>query len=71
MNKIRCNQCGRMIKVENDIAREDYLHVRKQWGYFSEKDGRTQEFNICETCFSLMERDFAIAPLEYETEEIM
>lgn len=71
MNKVRCNKCGRSIKVENDIAQEDYLHVCKSWGYFSHKDGKTQEFTICEDCLELIEKDFVILPLMYETKRMI
>lgn len=49
--KIICNCCGGEIPVKNGIFRKDYLHVVKNWGYFSEKDGKRQEFYLCETCY--------------------
>ena len=49
--RIICNCCGKEITVKNGIFQEDYLHVVKNWGYFSEKDGRKQEFFLCESCY--------------------
>ena len=60
MEKLICNCCGKELKVEKGIAKEDYLHVRKSWGYFSKKDGRTQEFILCEDCVEQMAKGFAV-----------
>ena len=38
--KIICDACGREIE--------------KTWGYFSEKDGRQDSFDICEKCYDKM-----------------
>lgn len=64
MEKLICNCCGKELKVEQGIAKEDYLHVRKAWGYFSKKDGRTQEFILCEDCVEQMAKNFAV-PTEF------
>lgn len=71
MDKIRCNKCGRVLKVENDIAKEDYIYICKQWGYFSDKDGKTQEFVVCEACMKLIEQDFVIPPFEYDIKKMI
>lgn len=71
MNKIVCNKCGRILKMENGIIHEDFIHVRKAWGYFSKKDGNTQEFIICEDCLEKLEQEFAIPSKKYETTEMI
>ena len=37
--QVVCNCCRRPLPVENGIVLEDYIHVDKAWGYFSERDG--------------------------------
>ncbi len=50
-DKVICNVCGKELKKENDIVVEDFLHIEKRWGYFSEKDGQTHKLIICENCY--------------------
>ncbi len=38
-DKIICNCCKKMIQEGDAIPRKEYLHVEKEWGYFSDKDG--------------------------------
>lgn len=49
--RIMCHCCGREIHVESGIPKQDYLYIKKEWGYFSKKDGKMQEFNLCEECY--------------------
>lgn len=49
--KIICNCCKKIISEGKDISTVDYLHVEKEWGYFSKKDGQIQEFDLCEDCY--------------------
>ena len=46
--QVVCNCCRRPLPVENGIVLEDYIHVDKAWGYFSERDGETIAFDLCE-----------------------
>lgn len=71
MDNIVCNKCGRILKAKNEIFHQDFIHVCKSWGYFSKRDGRTQEFIICEACVEKLEREFAVPSKEYETTEII
>ncbi len=68
---IYCNKCGRTIKMKNDIPLEDFVRVCKSWGYFSRKDGRTQEFVLCEDCVEWLEREFIKPSKVYETLELL
>lgn len=61
--KTICNKCGREIKVENGIEKQDYLAVTKQWGYFSSKDGKSYKFIMCEECVDKLAESFVI-PVE-------
>lgn len=60
---IICNKCGREIKIVNDIPREDFLEVSKQWGYFSKKDGKNYKFFMCENCVDELAATFKV-PVE-------
>jgi len=63
LTKIVCNQCGRMIKIENGIPKEGVFQVIKAWEYFSEKDGQIDCFDLCEPCYDTWTAGFSI-PLE-------
>lgn len=65
VDKILCNKCGKVIAVENDIPKEDVLHVEKRWGFFSEKDNETHQFDLCEKCYDEFTATFTI-PVEKE-----
>lgn len=60
IRKIRCNKCGREIEMEHGMAREGVLQVKWDWGYFSEKDGESHSFCLCETCYDEIRKDFVI-----------
>lgn len=49
--KIICNCCKKIIQEKGTLPMQDFLHIEKEWGYFSEKDGEKQEFDICEECY--------------------
>ena len=55
-----CNQCGKKLKMEHDILKEDAFEARKQWGYFSEKDAVLHSFVLCEKCYDEMVSHFTI-----------
>lgn len=58
INKNYCNACGRELKQDRGILSEDALFVKKDWGYFSEKDLQTHEFILCESCYDEMTKNF-------------
>lgn len=64
---IYCNGCGRKMKKQGEILREDILHVEKSWGYFSGKDTQKHSFDLCEDCYENMIQGFAI-PVQIEEE---
>lgn len=65
IDKMKCNVCGKEIKVENGIIEEGVLSADKVWGYFSEKDGQIHSFDICEDCYDKWIKTFKI-PVEIE-----
>lgn len=58
-----CNACGKKIKIEHGILKEDVFEASKEWGYFSKKDLQFHKFNICEECYENIVATFKI-PIE-------
>ena len=69
--EIYCNKCGKKIEVKNQIAIEDVLSVDKKWGYFSKKDGIMHSFDICESCYNEMIKDFRYPVDQKEYSELI
>lgn len=69
--RIICNCCGKVICIEKGLATQDYLYVKKEWGYFSEKDGVIQEFRICEACYDEWIKSFRIPVYTAEVTEVI
>ncbi len=70
-NEIYCNLCGKKIEKKQDLFMEDFLSVRKEWGYFSGKDGTVQEFDLCEHCCDKLIRLFEIPVTQTEQKELL
>lgn len=58
-----CNSCGKLLKFENGILKEDAFEATKEWGYFSERDMEVHHFNLCEECYDKLISQFQI-PVE-------
>ncbi|MBE5946075.1 MAG: hypothetical protein E7259_03910 [Lachnospiraceae bacterium] len=71
LNQISCNKCGKQMKRENGVIKQDFLEVTKAWGYFSKKDGKTCNFTICEECFDKMIEEFKIPVEVTDTIELL
>lgn len=71
MERIICNKCGKEIETRQGIAREDFIKITKPWGYFSKKDGWTQEFVLCEDCVGKMVENFTVPSNLFETTEMI
>ncbi len=67
---IVCNVCGRKIKMDNGILKEDIFEGRKQWGFFSNKDSVLHSFYICEPCYDKIASSFLIPPKITEMTEL-
>jgi|MTBAKSStandDraft_1061840.scaffolds.fasta_scaffold88415_2 hypothetical protein len=65
--QVYCNCCGKSILVENGMLKEGVFSTSYQWGYFSEKDGTTHRFDLCEDCYDKIISKFII-PVEQEEE---
>lgn len=66
-----CNCCGKSFAVLNEIPQEDFLHIKKQWGYFSKRDGMIHEFLVCEECYEKWLENFVIPPDEKQATELL
>lgn len=53
-----CHSCGRELMEIDGILQEDVLFVKKDWGYFSQKDLQIHEFVICESCYDTWIQSF-------------
>lgn len=71
LNKVKCNQCGKELLVEDGILKEGCFSVDYTFDYFSNKDGYIYSFDLCETCFNQWTEKFEI-PVEIgETKEFL
>ena len=68
--KIICNCCKKVIQNEDFYSRTEYLHVEKEWGYFSGKDLKVHSFNLCEACYDRLLEEFEI-PVTVEDKEVV
>lgn len=53
-----CNMCGE--KIESQKYHDNYLSVKKTWGYGSTHDGETHAFELCEKCYDELLEKFKI-----------
>lgn len=66
-----CNVCGRELKIERGIVREDVFEATKEWGYFSDKDLEIHQFDMCEQCYNKMIESFAIPVSIKKNKEVL
>lgn len=69
--QVVCNCCRRPLPVENGIVLEDYIHVDKVWGYFSERDGEEIAFDLCENCTHELTKRFRLPVYQKKTREYL
>lgn len=62
-----CNCCGREI----DEKVQDYVCIRKTWGFFSHKDGIRHEVTVCESCYDEWEQRFVLPAEVTEVSELL
>ncbi len=62
LEQVFCNCCGKEIPKDHFGYFHDYVHIEKQWNYFSQKDGEQYTFDICESCFDAWIKGFSISP---------
>lgn len=68
---IVCNRCGKKVKMEHGIIKEDFCQVIKEWGYFSTKDMKVHKFDLCEGCYDQIVEGFKIPIIIEEKSEAL
>ena len=44
--EVYCNSCGKKIETTDSTKREDYISIKKEWGYFAgEQNALWKKFN--------------------------
>ena len=66
LQEVICNKCGKKLRVEKGMLLEGILEVKQNFGYFSNKDGLTHEFDLCEDCYDKMIAGFVVPVSEEE-----
>ncbi|HCT91461.1 MAG TPA: hypothetical protein DF613_08805 [Lachnospiraceae bacterium] len=61
--KMFCNCCGKEIRTRYGLPEEGVCAVHTDWGYFSDKDGESHEFVLCEKCYDEITSRFVL-PVE-------
>lgn len=70
-NGLICNGCGHSLRQENGICREDFVAIRKKWGYFSSKDTEKHSLILCEKCYDKLVEGLAVPPEITEDTELL
>lgn len=68
---LMCNSCGRGLQRSNGIYREDFVEIRKKWGYFSSKDTENHTLIFCESCYDRLIKRLVLPPQITEETEIL
>ena len=68
---VRCNSCGKGLRVQDGILTEGCFHGKNVFGYFSEKDGICEEFDLCEECYRKITSEFTIPVTRTEVTELL
>ncbi len=66
-----CNCCEKNLLVENGLLKEAIFEGRQSFGYFSERDGVTHQFELCEKCYNEWIGKFRIPVRETENTEMI
>lgn len=69
--EVRCNQCGRELRVENGVLKEGAFCTEVAFGYFSTKDGQKHEIDLCEDCYDRWAKGFKVPVRVWEQTEFL
>lgn len=69
--ELRCNGCGRKLRVEHGITKEGCVHLEVPFGFFTQKDGQVHELDLCEACYDKITAGFAIPATITERTELL
>ena len=53
------------------ILKDQFFSVNQTWGYFSEHDGETDYWDLCQDCYKKLVQSFQIEPDVSEAAELM
>jgi hypothetical protein len=62
LDKVICNCCGKEIAKDSYGYIQDYVHIEKEWGYFSNKDGEKHSLDLCEACYDKLLEQCRVLP---------
>ena len=71
LKEVYCNHCGRRMRVNSGILEEGCFSIQYTFGYFSEKDGMTHDFDLCESCYDSITNQFKIPITQKEETELL
>lgn len=69
--RVVCNKCGKTAVCAGGILKEDFFSAKMTWGYFSERDGETDRWDLCQMCYDKLIKSFEIKPEISEETELM
>ena len=71
LQQVICNRCEKKLLVENSLLKDSAYEGKQSFGYFSERDGVTHRFDLCEECYNEWIRMFRIPVSETENTEMI
>lgn len=61
--KFICNKCGKEIDVKNNVFANNEIHSFSIcFGYYSNRDGESWKFDLCEDCIVKLAESFKHKP---------
>lgn len=71
LTRVVCNACGKNLLVENGILKEECIHVDHDFGFFGERDGESDSFELCEACYEKLIAGFSVPVDRRERKELL
>lgn len=66
-----CNGCRKELLVENGILKEECIHIEHNFGFFGERDGESDRFDLCEECYRKMIAKFPVPVEKWDRKELL
>jgi len=51
IDEIICDVCGESCTITEPVHEHEYAELTAVWSYFSDKDGKKFNIDLCENCF--------------------
>lgn len=71
LEKVICNKCGKELQFESNILKEGCFQANITFDYFSNKDGETHRWDLCESCYDALTSTFLIPLTRQEETELL